>query len=125
MSQRWWVAKEKSGDRGMARASLLDRSHLDLHSLVVQSLVVGSSWGRAMDGGLGGGGLGGFVGLGGDGVCGVGGFDVSLDVVVDALHAFFESAQTFTETLAELRQLLAAEEKDSEARQDDKVPRLK
>lgn len=75
--------------------------------------------------GLGGGGFGGFVGLGGDGVRGVGGFYVGLDVVVDTLHAFFEAAEPFTETLAKLGQLFAAEEKDGEACQDDEVPRLK
>ena len=74
--------------------------------------------------GRGGGGLGGFVGLGGDGVRGVGVFYVGLHVVVDALHAFFETAQTFTEALAEFGQLLAAEQKDSESDNDDDVPRL-
>jgi hypothetical protein len=49
----------------------------------------------------------------------------ALDVVVDALHALFEAAETFTEALAELGQLLAAEEKNGESRQDDEVPRLK
>ena len=53
--------------------------------------------------GLDGGGLGGFVGLGGDGVRGVGGFGVGFDVVVDALHALFEAAETFAEALTELR----------------------
>src|SRR6266702_4954585 len=43
----------------------------------------------------------------------------------DALHALFEAAQTFAETLAEFRQLLAAEQQHRKAGNDDDVPRLK
>jgi hypothetical protein len=35
-----------------------------------------------------------------------------------------ESAQAFTESLAELGQLLSAKEKNGQPRQDDEVPRL-
>lgn len=55
---------------------------------------------------------------------GFGGFHIRLDVVVDALHAFFEAAEAFTEAFAELGQLLATEEKDGQAGQDNEVPRL-
>jgi len=58
-------------------------------------------------------------------VGGVGGFGIGLNLVGHALHAFFEAAEAFTEALAELGQLFAAEEKDGEAYYDDDVPRLK
>jgi hypothetical protein len=59
---------------------------------------------------LGYGWLGGFVGLRCDGVGGIFRLDGSFRVISsDALHAFFETAQTFAETFSELGELAAAE----------------
>ena len=48
-----------------------------------------------------------------------------IDLVGDTLHAVFEAAEPFTQPLAELGQLLAAEEHDDDDREDDQMPRLK
>jgi hypothetical protein len=110
-------AKEKSDGRGLG-SSL---SEVGSRNAVLVGWTV-----RRPRGSLGYWGLEVFAGLGSDGVGGFSGFDVGLGVVAgDALHAFFEAAEAFPEALAELGQLLAAEEKNGEACQDDEVPRLK
>jgi hypothetical protein len=62
-------------------------------------------------------GLDGLFGLGGDVMGGVG----WLIVTGDALHAVFKPFETFTKTLAELGQLLAAEENEHYDCDDNEV----
>ena len=50
---------------------------------------------------------------------------VILNVVVHTLHTLFETAQTFTQTLAEFRQLAATKENEQDNTDDKQMGRLK
>jgi hypothetical protein len=78
-----------------------------------------------MLGELGYGGFGGFVGLGGYDVGGIRGFGGGFGLVCHALHAFFEAAEAFAETFAELGQFASSEEHNQDDSDHNEVPGLK